>query len=314
MSAFAPLPRWRALAGLAACALAGCVDPSKGGDDPSTPEAEDTASMVFSTTDPEPVWSVEDFQAVVAQVLGRGTPSPAIIGDAYVQIMAEGDQDCPGHATEMQTDPAGCDADSGYRYAGIAWFNYSTAQEINGVEYAMNYSHGGDFEILTPQGERFAGAGGIAYISEYRDGVVTTGEVDVHGSWMASYRQDWLGEGFSGVYTVSLTTDMVSTFDFVIDGGISVGDVDLYFEAATWDTSDGCGGGFTGALSARDDRGYWTRWEVTDPCSACGAVVFHGDQDLGEMCLNIDGWGHQMAVQMSPPPTSTFNTDTPSNG
>lgn len=313
MSHPAPSLRWRALVVVVAAPLGGCTDPARGGDT-STPAAEDTASMVYSTDDPEPVWSAQDFQEILARVLGRGTPSPAIISDAYVQIMAQGDEDCPGGGTDMQTDPEGCEADSGYRYAGIAWFNYAVPQEINGVEVAMNYSHGGDFEILTPEGERFAGAGGIAYLSELKDGVVTIGKVDIHGSWIATYRQDWLGDGFSGVYTVSLTTDMASTFDFVLDGGISVGDVDMYFESATWDTSDGCEGSFTGALSLRDDRGYWTRWEVTDACSVCGELVFHGDQSLGEMCLDINGWGHEMAVQMSPPPTSTFDTDTPSTG
>ena len=107
MSHPAPSLRWRVLVVVVAAPLGGCTDPAKGGDT-SPPAAEDTASMVYSTDDPEPLWSVQDFQEVLASVLGRGTPSPAIISDAYVQIMAEGDEDCPGDATQMQTAPEGC--------------------------------------------------------------------------------------------------------------------------------------------------------------------------------------------------------------
>ena len=277
----------------------GCAPPGEPTD--GAGDVEDTAAMVYSTDVPEPAFTAEEMGVELQEVMALGAPSLVTICETYASIMAEGTEDCPGLSTDLGTMPEGCDTEDGFHFAGIGWYNWASVVNMGGHDVAMAFSHGGDYEILRPDGTRMAGAGGTAFLGTLQEGMISTSVIDVHGSWMATYRDDWLARGFSGVFEASLTTDLVDYYDFQISGGIGIGNTNLYLEDATWDPNDGCGGMFKGALSLRDDRGFWTRWEITDDCSTCGQVVFHQDQELGELCLDINEWGHELSRTTGPP-------------
>lgn len=263
-------------------------------------ETEDTAAMVYSTEAPEPLWTAEEFGENLARIQAIGAPNPIDIGDAFVEIMAQGDEDCPGNGNELTTIPAGCDTDDGYHFAGIGWYyaNESVTFE-DGSTLDLSFSHGGDFEIIRPNGLRFAGGGGMAYITTPEESGLST-SFDIHGSWVDEQRLDWLVTGFSGVFEATVTRGDNGDWSYTATGGMGMGDDHISLTNATWDSTDACEGRMSGSISVRDERGYWTEWQVGDDCDDCGEVVFHEDTDLGEYCMDTTAWGH-LLFQLSAP-------------
>lgn len=264
--------------------------------------AEDTAAMVYTGGDPDPPWTAEEFGEELSTLMAMGAPNPIDICDVFQTIMTYGDEDCPGDPLNLSTIPEGCDTDEGFHYAGIGW--YYAADWIrfeDGTQIDLTFSHGGDFEILYPGGQRFAGGGGMSYESQRSDDeleIIT--DFEVHGSWIDSTRSDWLGAGFSGVYEATVSNYGAGEYGFTATGGIGVGEYDMLLDGVTWDTTDACAGKLSGAVELRDADGYWTRWDVGDDCDDCGEVVFHGDTELGELCLDTTDWGRLLFMLSTP--------------
>lgn len=267
-----------------------------------TGDTEDTAAMVYSTGDPEPLWNADEVGEQLSAFMAVGAPNPRDICDVFSNIMALGDDDCPGDPYNLSTVPAGCDTDDGFHYAGIGWYYASDWLSLeDGGQVDLSYSHGGDFEIFYPSGLRFAGGGGMSYMSEQEDGELKiTSDFEVHGSWIDESRQDWLAAGFSGVYEATVTNYGDGDYGFTATGGIGLGSSHIFLDEATWDTTDACAGALSGAIHLRDARGFWTVWDLGDDCDTCGTVTFHEDDDLGELCLDTTEWGHLLFILSTP--------------
>lgn len=279
--------------GLIACSDSSCAS----GCDERGSGQEDTAAMVYSTDEPPPLWTLDEVGQLVADLIAMGAPNPVDIGQSFSRVMAEGDEDCPGDPYRLSVN-GGCTTDSGARYSGIGWLYVMDRTDVGGELVPSSWYHGGDFEIVRATGERFAGGGDLEYS--------TSGEVEeqlseftVAGSWVDEAQPGWFAEGFSGVYTGELLRSVQGT-SLTINGGIGVGDRDLNFVNLQWSTLGDCDGAAVGTLQLREPEGYWYSWDLGDDCDACGALTFHQDQDLGELCLDLTAWGQTMTELSSP--------------
>lgn len=284
--------------------LLGCApgpEPCKGAacdDDSAAPHIEDTAAMSYSAEDPEPILTAEGFGQLVGRLLEMGGPNPVDIAYAFLVIMSEGDEDCPASDYNLG-QVLGCTSDNGNFYSGIGWYILMEAvTQEDGTDVPISWYHGGDFEILRPTGERVAGGGDLLYETTVGDETSIT-TFTVAGTWVDESRTDWLGATFSGVYVGELIQDG-DDFSFTMDGGVGVEKLDFNFVDLSWDTQGECAGAPTGAIQIRDERGYWYSWELGDDCDACGDVSFHGDQDLGELCMDLTDWGVKLATSSAP--------------
>lgn len=289
--------------GLFACSDSTCAS---GCEDSGGVELEDTGAMVYSTDDPAPLWTADEVGQQLEALVTYGPPNPVEIAETYVRVMAEGDALCPGDLRDLG-QILGCTAENGYYYSGIAWLEISQVTELEGHEVLLDWYHGGDFEILRADGTRFAGGGDLDYASEPLeeddtdagpiDGLLTT--FTVAGTWVDTGQRGWLGQGFSGVYTGEITLDGPD-YAMSINGGVGLGELDLNFVNVGWSTAGACHGATTGRIQIRDARGFWYDWDLGDDCDGCGPVVFHQDQDLGELCLDLDDWGGAMVALSRP--------------
>ncbi len=281
---------------LTGCSPSDCVQDCSQGDGGSAAEEEDTAAMVYSTEDPDPVWNADEVGTVITTLTAFGAPNPVDIANDFADILAVGDGACPADPYSLQHTP--CTSESGYYYQGVGWLYVAETMDLAGRAVPSTWFHGGDFEILRPDGSRLAGGGDLKYFSEFDETQSVTSFI-VAGTWDDSARDDWLGAPFSGVYTGEIV-HQEGAWSFTVNGGIGVGDVDSQFVDVVWDSASACEGAPTGMIQVRDARGYWYAWDLGDDCDACGEVIFHQDQDLGELCLDLKDWGGGMAYLSSP--------------
>lgn len=264
---------------------------------------DDTAVMVYSPDEAEPEWTAEQIGEQIQNFVDLGIPNGLDVGLAFFELMSLGDGTCPegDDPGTLITMPEGCDTVDGYHYAGIGWFNAIQGSIGEQDDMITSWSHGGDFEILRPDGSAFAGGGGMSFLSEPLDDGSYTFFGDVHGSWLDETRTDWLGLSYSSVIEYDGGSGGTEdSYWLNIVGGVGVGDQKLHFNDVSWDTEGTCAGVMTGAIHVRDSRGYWYVWDVGDDCDTCGTVTFHTSVDLGELCMDLTDYGAAYYLKMAP--------------
>jgi len=248
----------------------------------STPEMADETTVIHDTgetglpaieqslVEPSltPVQVAEQLSEALADL-----PDPEEAIEAYLVLMSHGDETCPG-SEHIITDTwlYGCDASTGYAYAGVSdWLEGTFDQggqilELNGVA--------GDFRIDRPDGTRLD-AGGHAIALSNSD--MWIGELV--GSWRFGQGSPWLVHGYSGHLVVEVIRDIMSRIRGAINvNGTHLAARDLVLMAA-------CGYGPAGGLSLRDANGGWYRMDFTE-CNDCATVSFEGTA-LGEACVDF---------------------------
>lgn len=276
---------------LAACAPTG--------GNPGAGVAEDTAAMVYSTEPPEPLLTNDEIALALEALVALGAPNGHDIAETWLERLSHGDELCPGHPAVIEVPPGGCRTAEGWYFSGIGWYELSDSETGAGGETVeLSYYNGGDFEIIPPDGLRFAGGGELRATTTDEEGTRTTA-FELLGSWIDEGRSDWLGAGFSAVYTGTITGSPHGNA-LTLTGGLSVGDTDLYMDGLALDEAGACAGALMGTIAVRDARGYWSTLDLGDDCDACGAVTFHEDQDQGELCLDLSSWGQEL-IRMNAP-------------
>ena len=245
------------------------------------------SAPAYETETPEPEWSATEVGEILAATFSQGPPDPFLVGDTFLDLMAEGDATCPGDTAFLNDDNLlGCTAESGHYYAGIAWHE----ELVNEDEGATFWTHGGDYEILRPDGSGLRGGGAMHHrvVVNGENPDKSAFELGLQGSWHDDAAVGWLGEGFSGVFLAEGKRN-IEIRHLEIAGGIAVGERDLHLELA-WDMTGVCGTTAMGSIHLRDDRGYWYTWELGEDCDTCGQVTFHEIQELGELCLDFQDY------------------------
>ncbi len=218
-------------------------------------------------------------------------PEPHALRDAWLATMAEGDEVCPGHPTNLgppSVDEQGCTASTGWHYAGIA--TYSEGGWSDGDEGQTWFGlFQGDFAITAPDGSAFVGGGTFAY-----DGLRQDGESGFQGSVEGTFAwpggAGWLASEAS--VALALSGDDTT---LVLDGGIDVGTT-LAFDELTWGS---CPEQPTGTLSIRDPSGWWYALAL-EACGGCGSLSF-GGVDAGEGCVDLAAPGADTLTRLVVP-------------
>ncbi|MDG1483505.1 MAG: hypothetical protein P8R54_28195 [Myxococcota bacterium] len=245
----------------------GCAEP------PAATAVSDSDLPEVNTPQIQPGLTPEEVGAVLSEQLGA-LPDPAQPVAVYLELMASGDGACPGDLYQiLDTWLYGCDATTGYHYAGISQF-FEEQTSVTGIMMDIQGVKG-DFWINTPAGDSFE-IGGHAFIGEMEGG--WGGRLEGSLDWSAG--EPWLVSGFSGIYEVVFMADRF----LQIDGAMDMEGVYIGLEALLLDAS--CGWGPTGTLRLRDLSGGWYALPLTD-CSPCGMLSFEGSEQ-GEVCLDLE--------------------------
>ena len=299
--------------------LALCLACTESGSDRDSGMVSSGVSPDSSDWEPDPFWTVDEVASQLEAFMAMGVPSGREITRVYDELMSHGDGLCPSPGDVFEALNSGCISAEGYQYTGIGWLHYGVKRADDGVP--LEWNHGGDFEIIRPDGSVFAGGGEMVMAPAMRfdgepgagalelddrelldqAGVIEQWTLDVHGSWVDDARDDWLGKGFSGVILAEVREDTRAGEAMArLHGGMAVGDIDLFFDETVWFGDSRCEQGVVGTIRLRDPRGYWVAWELESDCDSCGELVFHEDQSMGELCLDMSTWSRQVYAAWAP--------------
>ncbi|MDP2305694.1 MAG: hypothetical protein Q8P18_06675 [Pseudomonadota bacterium] len=288
------LPLLHGCAGGDACegAAEGACDTSE-----ATPRV-DTGVPIFAQEDPTPEWTAIDVGDTLREVLAHGFPNAQALKETYLGMMANGDASCPGSDTILsEAYILGCVAPSGYFYSGVCVYEGNVLENEAGT--TTSWGLGGDFLLEYPDGDVFEAGGGATWSGQQTPDGDETYESALRGTWIDASSETWLGQGFSGLFEARGGVRAGEPW-VAIDGGVAIGDADLYFDDLRWDWGGPCRGTPAGSVRLRDTRGYWYVWSLEGDCDICGDVVFHGDTNLGPLCLDLQPLGadvwHSLAM------------------
>ena len=253
--------------------------------------------------DPEPAWSLEEVSAQLDSVLSRGMPNPVQMEDRYTTLLFDhGDGDCPGgHGDGDDFFHLSCTTEEGYTFEGIA-LRARNRDVLPGV-VVDSWSLSGDFSIGYPSSDHaestfLRGAGGIASSGTTRDGVLDW-FMSWNGSWSDDPTEGWMQEGVSILLEATGGVTADDRRHLVVNGGLAVGEADLYLESVGFDEGSACLGKATGTIWLREPSGYWYTWALGDDCDGCGRVVFSDSLEMGEVCLDLS-YFEETAAQVVP--------------
>lgn len=255
----------------------------------------DTAGSGVTVEEPIPGWSADAVVAAVDDALGTGFPDPFVPQEAYFARMALGDAWCPGDDVQL-TDSVlyGCMTEGGTWFEGIAEFQRVEGEAAASMGLSVFEVLAGDFIITTVDGLSLRVGGGALWTRSLPDGA-TPGpwSMEFGGSWTDEAREDWLGQGASMVLYVEGTAPEAGG-ELWIDGGVGIGDHDLFFEDLSW-TPETCALP-AGRVSVRGPDTWWYTLDYPVGCGGCAAVRFQDGQRLGEHCGSLDDlYDHVMA-------------------
>lgn len=269
-----------------------------------TPEVTDVpVDSVAAVEDTSPVWERPDPAWTATQVgeqlalgLADGVPNPHPIQKLYAELMALGDETCPGDPEQLSNARqgiGGCTAESGAYYEGISSYA-AGAEDVGAVLGGERYTEAswllsGDFLLMDPDSNRFEFGGQARYVvSTSAD--ETRWSAELAGTFRYEPSDSWIADIASNRVYISGVIPNQGAPETTIRGGMSNGAVDVYFEELVFGTGGCAGPPASGVISLRGEEGGWYRLELRDDCSGCGDVVFDERVELGESCPDLESF------------------------
>ncbi|MES2642918.1 MAG: hypothetical protein V4850_25765 [Myxococcota bacterium] len=242
-----------------------------------------------------PQWTAEEAVAYLEEVFAYGWLDPVYTWGEFNGLLAFGDEECPGNNLQSISSLWGCWSDSGYWYLGPGSFTW---QESEGTDAEGAYlleelrTREGDFEILTPSGERFVSGASyewsrLTYPRRTLASTVFRGSMQ----WTGSDRA-WLANSMSAALWT--TAQIGGGTSVRIMGAYGVDGHYVYFEDLFFD-GDSCGWQPKGgAVHLRQADQSSTVLTFDDDCSGCVDVTWE-DQDLGRVCADWSAYALDIA-------------------
>ncbi len=232
----------------------------------------------------EPTWTAAEAAAAITAAVAQGLPDPRDERDIYLSMLAQGDSECPGHATYLDDSHLyGCRTLDGWFYSGISdWLE--SDDTVDGVR-TTTWEVNGDFLLRDPDGNALeVGGHARAARTEAAYGGVALW-LEHSGTWLRQGHESWLATGASGRFSQTAAT-AGGDRTLAVEGAVGFGGTWLAFDGLV--LSDGaCAWGGTGAVRVRDPSGGWHTLDLGDTCGTCGPVTYDGRQDLGEACVDL---------------------------
>ncbi len=226
---------------------------------------------------PPASYTLEEYQNQIQDTLTFGVPNAEEARLAYLSWMQNGDNNCPGSDYLLQGIIEPCTSNSGHVFSGLVSFMGST----NTLSFPDSYEVGADCYILSPNEERFIGAGELTYDST-GDGSNGAIESTIKGTWQSPIHEEWLTRDNSIWMSSSLTWEG-DDWSISLNGAYHLDDTSLRFQNL-FGGSD-CTAGM-GSIELRDPTGYWLKIALDSACDGCGQATYQGEEQ-GEICLDL---------------------------
>lgn len=259
---------------------------------------EGESRRAFSGGDPDDlgpyaaatVWGPEDVAEIVQAMLGLGFPNPRAPYLAYLALMEQGDEACPGDPTQLvgqEMAQGGCTATSGVHYEGNTTLVEVERSDETGAQRGFQLA--GDFRIEGADGVVLEGGGTMLHSVTESAGGRRDWVAQSAGTWRHTRADDWLGRGISATVGVNGVSGSAGDDRLLLDGTLGIDGVFVEFESLSW--ADDCGGNPRGALHVRDPSGVWGTVSFGDRCDGCGDWVVEATAETGEVCLDLRSYG-----------------------
>jgi len=253
----------------------------------TTDTASDAGASVPYTPEPQtPRWTAGDVAGELSRHLPAAVPDIVQLLEAYLWMMGNGDEECPGSTTQLTAvDPElGCTAETGFWYYGVA--SYVDFEEGDWRGRILS----GDFELRGPEGDALSCGGHVSleWVEESRVGRLL-------GTWQWSAAEDSLAEPVSASLVIEHTgiTEDGPPEVMRLDGGLTTEEGSWVFDDFMF--LEGCQGRPTGELSLYDPaRMHWYRLVLDKDCSGCGRVLFWDGTRLGRACPDWSGMSEHL--------------------
>ncbi len=226
---------------------------------PGAKETWDTAEAFEELQ--EPTWGAAEAVTRLDEALGRSVVQPPELREAYLELLAHGDGQCPAAWDSIPpgtSPPEGCVASNGYVFRG--WSEY---QDL-GVDHLVS----GDFTVTDHQGRDHVHAGHSSV--GFEQGVATA---LVQGSFAYPSHTGRLAPGVS----VGLLHQLDGGVRTLQGGTSTPGTVEALFFDLSW--SSECA---DGSVELRDPSG---GWHSVDLECGCGPMSY-GALDEGKVCVD----------------------------
>jgi hypothetical protein len=252
---------------------------------PVTPQVEEDSGLPQDLGDDDLSIDAQEAMEIVMGVLETDPFDPSQIEAAYLDLLSQGDPDCPGSGTDLTglVPVEGCTSANGLTYLGVSTY-FDMEEEIPDGGSRSGFVLSGDFEIVDAEGQALIG-GGFATIAkeEFGADAPMLGVMGISGTWRYPAAEGALGQGISGAYWANIVVED-GAFILLIEGALGVGEGAIYFDELVY--GEGCPTGLAGAIEVRSPEGRWVRIEMGEDCDLCGQAsgVFSGEP-MGEACM-----------------------------
>ena len=284
MSWSPPVRCLSALPLLAACAAPSGADSGEettlaGTDSGTTPDEPD----LF---EPSPSWGATEVEAALNEAFALGLPTLFVARDAYLDLMSQGDEACPGDPEQL-TDSViyGCEAASGYTYTGVSSYYRWEGEEAAELGLDRYEELAGDFAIVDPSGPSMRVGGGCSWSVGSALESPRAWSLIFAGSWVDEGSEAWLGAGASAWLEIE-GSGTEADLSFEASGGLGLGQVDLYLPGLVYNPD--CDAP-EGEISVRGTDTWWYTLAL-QPCEPCGEVRFQDGSPLGTACPDLSSW------------------------
>ncbi len=275
---------------LVALLLPACSAPEAPG--PWVDATADDRWPVDSGTPRLPAWSAQGVADQVDLAVAKGIPTPQRVLSDYLDLLAHGDESCPGNYFEEGfVVLGGCDSADGYHFTGAAGVVREDQRSGEGEGWTGQLrisSAPADYVITRPDQSRLI-AGGTFFLEFRAQAERQEWAARIGGTFEDEAAEDWLGAAFSGMLNIDGTEDPGGIRQR-ISGSLSVGGVAIDMQDVELQPSL-CPDGFVGGtFRVRQEDATWSQLSLPKACGACGEVQWEGGESLGSGCIDPKPW------------------------
>ena len=248
-----------------------------------------TVEIPFTESDvTEAQWDISTLETQFVSHSETGMPYGKPFMDSYFELLALGDDSCPGSSTRLSPDNVdGCIASTGYEYYGLSVY-HTIFEELDendtmDAEPMDGWIVIGDFEMLTPEALSFQAGGHVSEIRWLQNTGETLLEGEIQGSWMWEGGQEsWVQYGISGLFFYQSLRDNNGNLEISLDGAIQWNGQSLAFDDVILFSDSP---GFIGTVEMRDPSGLW-HVIVSEQLSECAQHSYDGLPSEQPICLD----------------------------
>lgn len=250
----------------------------------------DTAADTGSGDDTDPTDPVEPLTAEEAAQLAEaafaaGLPHTRDLFQPVAELLAAGDEACPGVDGQIDGPLEGCTSTSGYEYLGVLEFSEEVVEsgEVSTHSFAI---HNGNFVIVPPEGAPFRAACGWEWRAIDSPGSVAVTESYVGTLEYEDAEDPFLRAGLSIYGTFRAERTAASGDLLTLSHSMGWGEHAVRTDALRLEWQACPSQPVSGSLDVRHPDGRWASATFDGSCD-CPVWVDPGGVELGRACPEL---------------------------